>query len=603
VVASRGARLGTPTILTERFVEAKLNEDVQQLIAYYRRLGYLDAQVAYDVQPTGDLSAVNVTFHVREGRMYAVRSIRMDGNQALPQDRLMKGVALQAGKPYDESVVRQDVQRVTQIYGYEGRQVGVEPGVFLVDGQPGVVDVVYRVMEPERVAQQRPGPGGGPVGPAGPRGPDRVGKIEIVGNSVTRDRVILNQLTGLNPGQILEYPRVEEARQNLIRLQIFDNDPPPIIDVLPPDNPDSPFRDLRVTVRETRTGMVGLQFGVNSNAGVNGTLAVNQRNFDLFKFPTSWDDLFGGRAFRGGGQELRLQAMPGTVFQRYEVTWREPFLFDQPYGLTTSFYYSGRGFFEYNENRYGGRVTVDRRLDEYGVWHANFSTRVEGVNLYGVPDFAPNSIKKDAGNGFLLGLRGGITRDTRDSFLMPTTGSLLDFNVEQVLGTNQFPIGTVEGTKFWTLHQARDGGWKGVLALRSQLSVMADNAPVYERIYGGGFRSLRGFTFRGVGPYEAAPGQPALNVGGSFAFLNTVEYQIPLMASELVRFVTFVDHGTIERNVALRDYRVSAGIGLRIQVPAFGPLPIALDFAWPIRKGRFDNEQIFSFYVGWIGGQ
>ena len=142
------------------------------------------------------------------------------------------------------------------------------------------------------------------------------------------------------------------------------------------------------------------------------------------------------------------------------------------------------------------------------------------------------------------------------------------------------------------------------LALRSQLTVMPDNAPVYERVYGGGFRSLRGFTFRGVGPFEqGAPGSVPMNVGGSFAFLNTAEYQIPLMANERVRFVTFVDHGTIESNVAIRDYRVSVGVGLRIQVPAFGPLPIALDFAWPLRKGKYDSEQIFSFYVGWIGGQ
>lgn len=598
VVNTKGARFGTPTILTERFVPAKLNEDVQLLLAYYRRLGYLDAQIVPDVDPTGDLAAVKVTFVIREGRMYTVRSLKMDGNRSLPEAKLMKGTDLKVGKPYDESVVQADLKRIGIIYGNEGRQVGVEPGVFLVPDQPGVVDVHYKVTEPERVAQQ---PGGGP---GVPRGPDRVGKIEIVGNSVTAQRVILNQLTGINPGQILEYPRIEEARQNLIRLQIFDNDPPPTIEVLPPDNPDSPFRDIRVTVRETRTGMVGLQVGVNSNAGLNGTLTVNQRNFDILRFPTSVDDVLGGRAFRGGGQELRLTAMPGTTIQRYEATWREPFLFDQPYGLTNSIYYSGRQFLEYSENRVGERVTVDRRLDEYGVWRANVSARAEYVNLYNIPAGAPDTIARSNGGNAVFGLRAGLTRDTRDSFLMPNTGSVLEMGFEQVFGTNTFPIGTIEGTKFWTVHQARDGGWKGVLALRSQLTVMPDSAPVYERVYGGGFRSIRGFTFRGVGPFEqGAPGTIPLNVGGSFAFLNTIEYQIPLMANERVRFVTFVDHGTIEGNVAIRDYRVSAGVGLRIQVPAFGPLPIALDFAFPIRKGPYDNTQIFSFYVGWIGGQ
>jgi hypothetical protein len=42
--------------------------------------------------------------------------------------------------------------------------------------------------------------------------------------------------------------------------------------------------------------MVGLQVGVNSNAGLNGTLTVNQRNFDILMVPTSVSDLLGGKA-------------------------------------------------------------------------------------------------------------------------------------------------------------------------------------------------------------------------------------------------------------------------------------------------------------------
>ena len=51
---------------------------------------------------------------------------------------------------------------------------------------------------------------------------------------------------------------------------------------------------------------------------------MNERNFDIFRFPHSLDDLLSGNAFRGGGQELRLEAVPGTQFQRYTATWREP---------------------------------------------------------------------------------------------------------------------------------------------------------------------------------------------------------------------------------------------------------------------------------------
>ena len=584
VVNARGAALGFPTILTPKFQPGVLDVDRKQLLYYYHRLGYLDARIEPEVMPLADdLSTVSIVYHIVEGQTYDVRSIVFDGNKAFTDDRLKKVTAIKVGERYDESVVQADMNRITTLYGNGGHRVLVEPGVFQVQDKTGQVDVHYRVLEPSA------------------RGPDRVGVIEIKGNTITQERVIRNQLN-IFSGQVLEYPKLKQAEANLARLGIFDAEDPPTIEVVQ-STFDSSTKDIVVKVKETRTGQVGFQVGVNSNAGLNGTFSLNQRNFDLSRYPGRdggdfFDDLLGGKAFRGGGQEFRIQATPGTQFQRYEMTWRDPYFRDTRFGLTESFYYADRAYNEYNENRFGLRSTVDYRFDDSPIWRASGSARVEGVGVNNVPNFASDAIARDAGKHFQVGLRAGLTRDTRDSYLMPTSGSNFDIGFEQILGDKSFPIGSAEITKFWTVHQARDGGWKGVLAARSQLSVTTTNAPVYERFFAGGFRSLRGFQFRGVGPFENT-----LNTGGSFAFLNTIEYQIPLVANEKLRFVTFVDHGTVDRNISLDNYRVSVGVGLRLQVAAFGPLPIALDFGFPVVKGRDDQKQIFSFYVGWIGGQ
>ncbi len=584
VVNARGAALGFPTILTPKFQPGILDVDRKQLLYYYHRLGYLDARIEPEVMPlANDLSTVSIVYHIVEGQTYDVRSIVFDGNKAFTDDRLKKVTAIKVGERYDESVVQADMNRITTLYGNGGHRVLVEPGVFQVQDKTGQVDVHYRVLEPAD------------------RGPDRVGTIEVKGNTITQERVIRNQLN-IFSGQVLEYPKLKQAEANLARLGIFDPEDPPTIEVVQ-STFDSSTKDIVVKVKETRTGQVGFQVGVNSNAGLNGTFSLNQRNFDITRFPGRdggdfFDDLLGGKAFRGGGQEFRIQATPGTQFQRYEATWRDPYFRDTRFGLTESLYYADRAYNEYNENRYGIRSTVDYRFDDSPIWRASGSARVEGVGVNNVPYFASDAIARDAGKHFQVGLRAGLTRDTRDSYLMPTSGSNFDIGFEQILGDKSFPIGSAEITKFWTVHQARDGGWKGVLAARSQLSVTTTNAPVYERFFAGGFRSLRGFQFRGVGPYENT-----LNTGGSFAFLNTIEYQIPLVANEKLRFVTFVDHGTVDRNISLENYRVSVGVGLRLQVAAFGPLPIALDFGFPVVKGRDDQKQIFSFYVGWIGGQ
>jgi outer membrane protein insertion porin family len=582
VVTTTGALIpGVVTPLTPKYVPQLAEEDRKKLLTYYHRLGHLDATIREEVVPSSDdISHVKLVYHISEGRPYTVRNIEFVGAKTMTMDRMKKVTGLKAGERYDLETVSADEQRLQMLFGNGGVNAVVEHAWFAVPEQPGVVDVHYKVFEPGRE-------------------PDRVGRIIIEGNTITDQRVIMNQL-GLLPGQVLQYPQLKNAELNLMRLGIFDMEDPPSVTVVPNefDNGRSEYKDIRVRVKETRTGMVALTAQVNSDAGVNGSVVVNQRNFDILRVPTSLDDLFSGKAFRGGGQEMRIEAMPGQIFQRYAVTWREPFLFDSNYGLTGSGYYYNRAFAEYTEDRVGGRFALDYRFLDNQIWRANVSTRIESVNVRDVPQWASRSITDDLGHSTVLGLGAGLNRDTRDSFLLPTTGSVLNLNVEQVLGDYQFPIGTAEFSSFHTLWERKDRSGKHVVALRSQLSVMGGNAPVFERAFAGGFRSIRGFSFRGVGPVENN-----LNIGGTFSFLNTIEYQIPILANDKLYAVAFIDHGTVERNVAIRDYRVSVGAGLRVVVPAMGPLPIALDFAVPVTRAPWDTKQLFSFYVGWFGGQ
>ena len=74
----------------------------------------------------------------------------------------------------------------------------------------------------------------------------------------------------------------------------------------------------------------------------------------------------------------------------------------------------------------------------------------------------------------------------------------------------------------------------------------------------------------------------------------------PITADDMLKGVVFVDFGTIEEKIEFvsDDYRVAPGIGLRVFVPALGPAPIALDFAFPIAREDTDRVQQFSFFVG-----
>ncbi|MDF1667883.1 MAG: BamA/TamA family outer membrane protein, partial [Planctomycetota bacterium] len=142
----------------------------------------------------------------------------------------------------------------------------------------------------------------------------------------------------------------------------------------------------------------------------------------------------------------------------------------------------------------------------------------------------------------------------------------------------------------WVFGLRAQGSWQEAFGADSE-------TPIFERFFAGGVRSFRGFEFRSVSPRD--PVQTDEPVGGDFLVLGTADFSFPIFKSFL-RGVLFIDAGTVEKDVkdfSLRRIRYTGGFGFRLNVAIF-PAPVALDFAFPIRARRIDDEQVFSFSVG-----
>jgi outer membrane protein insertion porin family len=563
------------------FRPALVNNDVLKLKEYYKGNGYLEASVSRQVYFSADLRNVDIIFDVHEGPCYHVKDVEIDGAKNVSADQLKTIIKLKANDVYNKGVVSTDLRNIQDYIGWRGYYARALEQYYASD--PGLVTVHYEVHDQQAL-------------------PSKVGEIRIVGNDVTKDRVILHTIN-IVPGQTLEYPELHLAEQALQRTQIFENDPqkggPPLVYV-DPKTEESEYKDVIVQVKETATGslMFGIQY--DTNLGPIGNIVLNERNFDIARPPTSLSDIFNGTAWRGGGQEFRLELSPGIWIQRYSVSWREPYLFDLPYSFGTSAYYFQQWNFDETqediENRAGIRLTLGHQLNRY--WSVSGTLRVEGVNLSDISNLAPPEYTSLAGKDFLVvGPRATITRDSRDSFLRPTEGSIVQASYEQVLGSFTFPVLNLDAKKYFTVWQRKDGSGKQVLALRSAVSWEGSNAPVFERFYAGGINTIRGFWYRGLGPYAIGADDNLYRTGGTFMFLNSIEYQIPIKANDHLYAVTFIDSGTDESTIGIHDYRVAAGFGLRIIVPMMGPVPIALDFAFPIVRNPQDHTEVFSFGV------
>ena len=130
--------------------------------------------------------------------------------------------------------------------------------------------------------------------------------------------------------------------------------------------------------------------------------------------------------------------------------------------------------------------------------------------------------------------------------------------------------------------------------MRAVAAYIVGDAPVFERFYGGGFGSIRGFDFRGVSPRAGVFNN---RVGGDFILLTGAEYSFPLYA-KTVRGVTFLDMGTVEEDFGITTWRASVGFGFRVTINFFGPVPFVFDFGWPIAKDDDDDTRVFNFSMG-----
>lgn len=600
----------------------ELEQDRDRLAEFYRDRGYIDFDVTNVETEQISPKEMVVRFHLFEGQPYKLGAVTFSGTTLLPTNavqpdfkpgrppkdpaarrvwaeaaNLHRAFVMKPGMVFTPKGLERDTEAVENFYGARGH-IDVAPGTGnlrvkrLANTQTRTMDLEFNINEGQ---------------------PAYVEKIEIRGNTKTKDHVIRRELA-LAPGELFDMVRVKVSQRRLEGLNYFEK-----VDLRPEDTTIPNRKNLVVDVEEKPTGSVSVGAGFSSVDAIVGFVEFSQGNFDLFNPPT----------FTGGGQKFRLRVQLGTRRQDYIVSFIEPWFLGRKLALGVDLYHRDLNFQSvgnlYDERRTGARLSLTRALwsdffigsiyyniESVGIQldnslHGPMLVREElpgrGQIIHVIPANAPQALLNEAGDSLLSRVGVGLAYDTRNSTRLPDAGQRTELSVEFTGG----PLGgdhefyKTELRTAWYFRGLRKGH---VLELVGRIgfadSLGGRDVPFYERYYLGGLYSLRGFRYRGVSPREPGFDEP---VGGNSYWFGSAEYSIPIIQKEKVgglRFALFYDIGSVAADsydLNVSDFSDNWGIGLRLDLP-IGPL--RLDYGVPIHHDRFNSGSgRFQFGVGY----
>jgi outer membrane protein assembly complex protein YaeT len=556
-----------------------LDDDVAALRRFFEHHGFFDARVGRKLIWSPDNSEVQVNFEIDEGPRYTIDRVSFRGNASLSEAQLRSHLRLLESSYYDDDVLQHDVRELVRAYspfGYIYQPQINDPAYLRIEARKvfrkdaAKVEIIYDISEGR---------------------PFHIGQILVRGNTKTQDKVVLREMR-MAPGALYNSGEIQDALDRLRAMPYFNR-----VTITPiGDAPDT--RDVLVEAndKDVKTANFTIGAGVNSNGGLGANLTYEQKNFDITNWPRSPKDFFDGTAFIGAGQLFRISLEPGTQQTNASIRFTEPWLFDQPYSLTEEIYLRTRQYEVYDEQRLGNRVTLGKRFNY--TYSGLLTLRTELVDVRNIQDkpIRAQEILDEEGTSSVLSTVLQLRRDTTNRGVLPSRGNTTTLSWEAagwLGGDFNFQKFSLTNTYYKTVREDLLGR-KTILSISSDAGFIFDDAPFFERFYGGGIGSVRGFQFRGISPRS---GPDDDRVGGDFLLTGSAQVSFPV-AGDTLRGVVFFDAGLVEPTVRISTVRTAVGGGIRLTLPLLGQTPIAVDLAYPITKDSEDDTQIISFSLG-----
>ena len=525
--------------------------DVMAVKNFYLANGFLDVVVdSPEVEKLGR-GRIGLNYHIAEGGQYRVGSLDVEGATLFEPAELKKQIRLKSEDIASQAEIDAAAASVTRYYGNRGYiRSYVEP---IVQTDPSALraDIVFRVHEGALA---------------------HINLIEIRGNEKTRDEVIRRELA-VYPGELFHQQKVETSEKRLKNLGYFETVDSSYVPVEEGTN----TYNLDFNVKEKAMGTFLIGAGFSSVDSLVGFAELSHGNFDIRHWPPV-----------GDGQKMKVRVQGGSTRNDLEVSFVEPWFMDRKLSLGVDLYHRDAGYYssDYQLKTIGGRVSLSKPLSPFT--RATLSYSLESFDVYEVSTNAASEIQAEEGARLKSTVGLSVSRDTRDQFFIPTRGNRTTLSAEfsggPLAGDTEIYFLKAETSHYWPL-------WKEhVLSVHGEVRMVegygdGQAVPIFDKLFLGGPRNLRGFAYRDVSPRsgDGKNGNPLPfsdePIGGKSSYFASAEYTVPLWSK--IRGAVFYDIGAVNEgafDVGTEGLNSDYGFGFRFDLPMF---PLRLDYAFP----------------------
>jgi outer membrane protein insertion porin family len=548
----------------------RVDEVIRVIENWYQNRGYLDVSVQTRTRVLTRDRGLELTFVIDEGPVYYTGEFNLAGNTIFSDTELRPMIPLERGDVFSKRQLAVGLREIEQRYqdrGYANATV-FDPANFRInkDEEDLRAHVDVRISEGQ---------------------PFYVENIELRGNEVTYDKVIMREVT-LEEGDLLDGQKKRNSLRRLRNLGYFKT-----VEMNVDPGSKENTKIVRIRVEERPTGELSFGGGFSSSTGFVGSLSISKNNFSLY----DWSNGFTGR-----GQSLSLSASVGDERNNFNISWDDPWFnsnLDDPDEPSpevpisvgwSAFNTSHERLEGFDEIRTGGALRLGR---EFGAALSNkvdieysFES-IEVDNLDAAGDDAPDRFEEEAErtgdtDGFVRevgSLNLGLQRDRRDDSRFPSEGYFLRWSNEVATeyfgGNSDYYKPTLESRFYIPFWGGTFWAWRlNYKTIDTWADESGDNFPIpsFEEFFLGGHRDVRGYESNDIAIYDGNNKEG----GGSSAYYTNLELRYQLI-QETMQMYLFGDAGQVSSRpwtVEATELKKSAGIGFRVRSP-IGPINIS----------------------------